>query len=133
MDPAQGAAVERLVDGLIARGWNLTAHHGDCVGGDAEFHAIAMARGIPVIVHPPIDDTLRAGCIGWTAIRSPLGHLMRNRAIVTECASLIAAPYELTHQSRGGTWYTFDYAIKNKRDVVLVLRGGVIEHPNGGL
>jgi hypothetical protein len=29
------------------------AHHGDCLGADAEFHALCGELGTPVVIHPP--------------------------------------------------------------------------------
>ena len=35
---------------------------------------------------------------------------------------MIAAPYEPIYQTRGGTWYTVDYARKMGKPLALVLR-----------
>ena len=37
-------------------------HHGDCVGADKEFHDICASNNIKIIIHPPIDEKLRAFC-----------------------------------------------------------------------
>lgn len=105
----------------------IEVHHGDCVGGDADIHAIALTlkqAGAPVriVIHPPIDDKHRAWCTGADEVRDPLTHFARNRAIVDETIALIAGPLEQERQPRGGTWYTYDYAIKRGRTVALVLR-----------
>lgn len=88
-------------------------HHGDCVGADAEAHAI-VRRIVPfciIIVHPPDNGAKRARCIGdsW---RDPKGYLERNRDIVNECAALIAAPSSDAEELRSGTWATVLYARK---------------------
>ena len=39
------------------------AHHGDCIGADAVFHAMCAQLGIPIIyVHPPDNADKRAWC-----------------------------------------------------------------------
>ena len=38
------------------------AHHGDCVGADAEFHEIAESLGFFTVGHPPSNPSLRAFC-----------------------------------------------------------------------
>lgn len=99
----------------------LVVHHGDCVGADADFHAIARAAGAWIVIHPPIDNGLRAFCEGDEFL-PPLTHFARNRAIVAASSALIATPYEQERQERGGTWYTYDRAILAGQTVALVVR-----------
>jgi len=100
-------------------------HHGDCVGADAEASTLARLAGYSVMIHPPVDEAHRARCIGDVVV-APLTHLARNRAIVCACDTMIAAPREMEHQSRGGTWYTHDYALKVGKPVILVLPDGTV-------
>jgi len=36
-----------------------SAHHGDCVGADAEFHGTCRAAEIPLHIYPPTKDDKR--------------------------------------------------------------------------
>lgn len=83
-------------------------HHGDCVGADAEAHAIAVDLGIPVVIHPPLDPKARAGCQSQY-IRERHPYVERNHHIVQETDYLIAAP-KGPEVTRSGTWATVRYA-----------------------
>lgn len=115
---------------------NIKFHHGDCVGADAQghylFQVLAKARGLDnekILIHPPTDESLRAFCKADIdhMVLQPKSHLARNREIVDDCNVLIACPRELEHQSRGGTWYTYDYAVKKNKKVYLILPNGKIK------
>lgn len=95
----------------------LIAHHGDCVGADAEFHEICT--GLATIeVHPgPIGD-LSAGCRGHVR-HDPQPHMKRNAAIVAVSQVMIAAPPVDEPQSRGGTWATIGMARRALRACML--------------
>src|SRR3972149_10599348 len=88
-------------------------HHGDCVGADEQAAAIftAQRRG-EIIVHPPIDNRLRAWCEG--TILEPKPYLDRNRDIVDASDLLIVAPGGGREAPTGRTWYTARYA-RSKR------------------
>lgn len=86
-------------------------HHGDCIGADAEAHAI-VREYLPrctIEIHPPTDPTLRAWCKGDRE-RAPEPYLDRNRHIVDAVDELLAVPYEARMQRRSGTWATVRYA-----------------------
>ena len=121
MTPAQRAA---LIEALRCMG-ATTFHHGDCVGADAEAHA-AIRIYLPHIcihIHPPVAESLRAGCQGDVA-HPPLPYLVRNRQIVAASQLLIAAP-RATPSQRGGTWYTIRYAHEGPTPIpVMILEGG---------
>jgi hypothetical protein len=85
-------------------------HHGDCVGADAEAHGFAMSAGLPVVIHPPSKDALRAFCAGAREVRAAKPYLARNRDIVTEADWVIATPAEMEERPRGGTWSTVRFA-----------------------
>jgi len=97
-----------------------TFHHGDCVGSDAQAHALAQKWGISCIVHPPRDLRFRAWCEGHI-IEVPLEYLERNRAIVEACDVLIAAPRTCEEEQRSGTWSTVRYARKLGRPIVFLM------------
>lgn len=98
-------------------------HHGDCVGVDAEAATLAQQLGYRVVNHPgPNHDGLRAYIAG-DEIREPQSHFKRNRSIVDSCDFLLVVPLQNKHQPRGGTWYTYDYAVKKNKQLKLILRG----------
>lgn len=105
------------------------AHHGDCIGGDADFHAIIWSFGVVPIIHPPTDEKLRAFCEPGV-ILEPKPYLERDRDIVTVCGLLIAAPDNYVFKIKSGTWYTVAYALKIHRDTVIVYPDGTFQ-PQG--
>lgn len=101
---AQLARVRLEIDRLADAG-EFAAHHGDCIGADAEFHDIVRALpGGRIVVHPSAHR-LRAYCKGdETRIAKP--PMRRNWDIVAESHALIAAPGSDTEDERSGTWAT---------------------------
>jgi hypothetical protein len=105
----------------------LGAHHGDCVGADAEFHALCAALEIPVHLHPPAEAGNRSYCQGAASVAKEEGYLERNRAIVDAADILLAAPRSDREVQRSGIWATVRYARKAARLVLLILPdGGVL-------
>lgn len=109
------------------------AHHGDCVGADAYFHAVCLDEYIPLIViHPPDKDGLREFCgkgplaKSTLVLRNPLPYLDRNKNIVNACQLLIACPKEVEEQQRSGTWSTVRYAKKQGVDINVIQPDGTI-------
>lgn len=108
---------------ILRRYGAVEAHHGDCVGADADFDKLARQHGAVVIVHPPADPRLRAYCA--TAVTYPeRPYHARDRDIVDVSEVLIATPKETTGATRGGTWYTVKYARQQGRKVVIVWPDG---------
>jgi len=122
MTPEQDYAVAKLI-----RDFNPTeAHHGDCVGADAEFHdLIRTGTDASVIIHPPIKNTWRAFCTA-TYSREPKGYLARDRDIVDETDRLVAAPKTFHQVSHSGTWYTIGYALSVGKPVTIVWPDGTV-------
>ena len=104
-------------------------HHGDCIGADANAHAIATAIGASTTVHPPIDSSERSYAYG-TFMREPRDYIKRNHDIVDETAWLIAAPETIEEILRSGTWATIRYATKKGRRVWILYPDGKIEKRN---
>lgn len=102
------------------------AHHGDCVGGDAQFHFFFKTLGFRTIIHPPKDDRYRAYCLGAWRVEEPDEYLKRDRAIVRASTLIISAPLSPTPRPRSGTWYTDRYARKARKDVIRVLPSGEV-------
>jgi hypothetical protein len=96
-------------------------HHGDCIGADEQAHNIVREFFplVRIIIHPPINSSKRAFCKGdvlWT----PKEYLDRNKDIVNESDTVIAAPKENIEVLRSGTWSTIRYAKKaNKLGKIL--------------
>lgn len=84
-------------------------HHGDCVGADAEAHAIARSLGYVIVAHPPALQTHRANMLADRMLPSRT-YLRRNRDIVDACEILIAAPAGTKEVPHSGTWATVRYA-----------------------
>lgn len=120
----QTEAQKRVVDRAFGALDEL--HHGDCVGADADAHEIAAAVGADIVIHPPVDEKLRAFCKGARESREPRTHFQRNRNIVDETDHLIGTPYEMTEQPRGGTWYTIGYARKLGKPCSVILPDGTV-------
>lgn len=97
-------------------------HHGDCIGADAEAHALALRHRLSIYIHPPSDAKHRAFCIGNEFPALP--YLHRNRKIVDACELLIAAPPSEDEAPRSGTWSTVRYARYINRQVLLIFPTG---------
>jgi len=98
----------------------LIFRHGDCVGADAEAHALARMLGYYVIIHPPINQSKRACCPDAWYEHEPKEYLERNHDIVLASEVMIAAPGEREEQLRSGTWSTVRYAEKNWTNTLVV-------------
>ena len=104
-------------------------HHGDCVGADAEAHAIATALKREIILHPPDVDDLRAWCKAPPGrIMIPRPYLVRNKHIVGNTHRLIAAPAEAVEQRRSGTWSTVRYARSRGKPIKIILPSGKVRN-----
>ena len=125
MSEAQRAAVADLLAIDLKPVGEL--HHGDCVGADAQAHAIAGNLSIAVIVHPPINPALRSWASKAAEYRPPKEYLSRNVDIVDESDVLIAAPYredDVLSLGGGGTWFTVRYARQLCKPIAIVYRSG---------
>lgn len=129
---------EELFKSMLACYYNSMSefHHGDCVGADKKSHDIVhdvrrheehyYSNPIwkKIVIHPPLDNKHRAYC---KISKSPYGdykhpkkeYLARDRYIVTKTDLLIACPKNF-NQTRSGTWYTINYAIKQNKPVIIL-------------
>ena len=101
-------------------------HHGDCIGADAEAHAIAMEMNIPVVIHPPSDPKKRAFCEGAAFVHPSKPYKIRNHHIVDETEMQTATPNGKTEHLRSGTWMTVRYARKKHRIIWIFFPDGSI-------
>lgn len=109
---------------------DLTAHHGDCLGADAQFHRIA--RDVPgswLVGHIPAIDVDRAFC-AFDEVRDPLPYMRRNREIVRAAHLMIAAPPTLEELQHGGTWRTIGLARKANVPLAIVRLDGTVTWEN---
>lgn len=100
-------------------------HHGDCVGIDAQAHEIARTLGLRVVVHPPLNPTMRAWCKG-DVMREPEEYIQRNHNIVDETDYLFAFPDSPEHW-RSGTWATIRWARGQNKPFILTMPNGPVE------
>lgn len=98
-------------------------HHGDCIGSDAQAHALARRKGFQVHRHPPDKAIKRAFC-DYDIDSPEKPYLERNRDIVFAADLMIAAPGEFTEQLRSGTWTTIRYARKAAVPLIIVYPDG---------
>ena len=128
MTPAQRRAAWELLRFLAP----AEAHHGDCVGADADFHQLAASVGTPlVVIHPPASEALRAFCgvvrgIDQVVMREPRAPLDRNRVIVAETTHLLACPATADEELRSGTWATIRAAHRLARPTLILAPDGRI-------
>lgn len=97
-------------------------HHGDCTGVDVEVACLAKEMGYKIVCHPP-KSTETQGHFGGDEVREPAGYLQRDRAIVDACEILLVVPLQNERQDKGGTWYTYDYALKTGKTVHMCYPG----------
>ncbi len=102
-------------------------HHGDCVGADREFHDLVrrVAPRVKIIVHPPLISKLRAFCRG-DETREQKPYLVRNKNIIAETDTLLAAPCTEIEIKRSGTWSTIRHARKaDQRHIIFWPNGSI--------
>lgn len=141
MSPAQ---LRGVMDAILDRiGGGFVAHHGDCVGADAEFHRLCRGQWpgpVRIVAHPGPPSGWSANCESdqrW--VWKP--YMVRNRDIVDmieadgpDSRLMIAAPLEREPQPRGGTWATIAMAREALRrgrlsELVVIGRDGeLLDH-----
>lgn len=104
---------------------NVVAHHGDCVGADAEFHEICRELGFYIHVHPPTISTERAYCMGYDVIEPARPYARRNQDIVNATDYDFAAPENAL--GNGGTWMTIGMARRARKPLVIIHTDGTSE------
>ena len=102
-------------------------HHGECQGVDEQFHHLALERGIPIIIHPPIKDEFRSTvCSGYAGRREEKNYFVRNCDIVNEASLMVTVPGHMNRE-KGGTWHATKYAIKKEKTLIILLPTGAVE------
>lgn len=112
------------------------AHHGCCVGADAQFDAMLayMDKSVVVHGHPPLNTGKMAKGLYCDVMHPPLEYLVRNRAIVDAVDTLFATP-KGEEELRSGTWSTVRYARRKGINIRIVMPNGNMrfERARGGL
>lgn len=127
MTPEQIWKVDQLFSYDLVTMW---AHHGDCIGADADFHRLAELNGLKTHGHPPINSSKRAFC-KFDVIEEPKEYLDRNKDIVDAVDWMIFTPETKEEVLRSGTWSTVRYARKQKKPYIIVFPDGSVEDKRG--
>lgn len=106
-----------------------TAHHGDCIGADDQFHRLAKMSGLKTHGHPPLNPSKRAFC-EFDSIEEEKDYIPRNHDIVDAVDWMIACPANYEEELRSGTWATIRYARKMKRPGHIVWPDGKVTDIN---
>lgn len=124
MTQAQLWAVDELLQNDLTFEW---AHHGDCIGADADFHKLADLNGLKMHGHPPLKRNKRAFC-KFDKIEEEKEYLDRNKDIVDAVEYMIACPQGFEEELRSGTWSTIRYARIQQKPGVIVWPDGKVEN-----
>jgi hypothetical protein len=128
MTNAQTLEIHMLLGDLQAFVRSQRAHHGLCVGSDAQFHKLAKAMNYLVIGHPGVNaqgqPAKRATDLVCDATHPETFYLDRNVQIVIESAVLLATPKTMAEELRSGTWATIRSARRQKRPRIIVFPDG---------
>jgi len=128
MTNAQTLEIHMLLGDLQTYIRSQRAHHGLCVGSDAQFHQMAKAMGYLVIGHPGVNregqPAKRATDLVCDSTHPELFYLERNVNIVIESAVLLATPRTMVEEIRSGTWQTIRSARRQKRPRIIVYPDG---------
>ena len=81
---------------------------------------LAHSLGITLISHPPIEGKYRQ-IIPFGTVLTEDTYLARNRAIVDQSSELVVLPAESEkpYVRKGGTWYTYKYALGKDKPVTV--------------
>ncbi len=116
---------------LMFIGAGYEFHHGCCAGADTQAHELLRAQSVKtyIVGHPPTNDILTT----WTIedcdeLRDKKPYIQRNRVIVSEADSMIAAPAEMTEQIKGGTWSTVRFANKHGVPCYIIFPDGSVKN-----
>jgi hypothetical protein len=119
---AQLAALGKLLNSMPMAEF----HHGDCVGADAQAHAIVIER-VSVVIYPSNIPRSRAHCTGAYKTYPPKHPLERNSDIIKGTNVLVACPNGMYEEQRSGTWATIRYARAAKRKIIIVWPNGEVK------
>lgn len=115
-----------------------TLLHGACVGVDEEVALLVreqMGEDCHIVAWPGMSSRMGGGGPNHDSlshramevsdeVMDQRTHFARNREIVSRCSLLLVVPREMSRQPRGGTWYTYDYADKVGRAIMILWPDG---------
>ena len=101
-------------------------HHGDCIGVDAQAHAIALQGRLRVVAHPPVDSKKRAHVEGADEYRPLRSYLKRNRDIAEESDIVVGFPNHYSERLRSGVFATMRAGLRAGKRVMLVTPDGAV-------
>jgi hypothetical protein len=126
---------DAIVSILLKLNYN-EAHHGDCVGADAEFFLILYGvrndTGRPCIIHSH-PSTIKATNAHTPSdiIHDPLPPLERDAIIARKVDLMIATPKGFEEEIRSGTWTTVRRAREAGTPIKIVWPDGSITEEAG--
>lgn len=130
MNNLQKKAFLQTVSKLLEKYPSLTRfHHGCCIGVDNESAKLVDSLyGFTTIDHPPINKSMVGDYKGHEA-REEKNYLARNRDIVNESQVIIAITKQMVMPDppKGGTWYTLNYSLKNKKETYHIKPDGNVD------
>lgn len=141
MTDQQKRGLKYILIGIFYAADIRQAHHGDCIGADAEFHQIISSyinthlcmrnsnkSLIDIKIHPPIIETKRAFCQpgSYDEILPAKDYLPRNMDIAKASDIILATPKEMKEVVRSGTWTTIRYGRDMDKRVIIVHADGSI-------
>jgi hypothetical protein len=118
---------QQPTDGMIFH----QAHHGDCIGADAEFNELVDNKWCLTYSHPASDvaESKKAHC-QCDDINPAKPALIRNHDIVYVADLMIACPGQFKEAQRSGTWATIRYARKCHKPLIVISPDGTIMREN---
>ncbi len=125
MTSAQIQQVDYLLEDSLT---TSIAHHGDCIGADADFHRLSRLNGLELHGHPPINPSKRAFCEFYSTeeVEEEKEYIERNHDIVDAVDWMIACPAGFKEELRSGTWATIRYARNIERPGKIVWPDGKV-------
>lgn len=103
--------------------------HGGCRGVDVQVARLVREVGADwtIICHPgPEGDEWQEDSGVDDTKLEPETHFARNRRMVDLSEAVWVVPAQMERQTKGGTWYTHDYAIKQGKKVVTFWPDGSV-------
>ncbi len=123
MSENQKNEFEEIISNFFEKYKKIEFHHGDCIGSDDEAHKILnqFYHDYTIIIHPPKISSKRAFCHG-NVILDTKDYIQRNHDIVDDTEILIVAPKTNREELRSGTWSTYRYGKKKKKEIIILKR-----------
>lgn len=124
MSENQKNKFEEIISNFFDKYKKIEFHHGDCIGADKQAHEELSKfyyYCFTIIIHPPKIPTKRAFCDG-NVILDTKDYIQRNHDIVDNTEILIVAPKTNKEELRSGTWSTYRYAKKKKKEIIVLKR-----------